>query len=256
MTFDHFEKLNEAQTIRNQLQEALNNITYNLYTIPAQNNGGGSKDYHDYLDKAVSPFIEDHINLIDENNFTKLYEEAESYLTPDLEHATPYLTEYLISCDINPLEYMKKVPREYISGSQDSVIHIPDNIEVIEAQSLNSHNLKHIVLPKNLTQLALHFNTFGSTNNIYLHYPGKESDWKSVCITEGMDGREYDVYVTCEEDGYKQKYGKPNIDVSSVAYNSKWAWGSISNILNDMKTRWELKLDDLKDTYTSYFDED
>ena len=244
MTIKRLEELHaEIEETNNKLKQLCN--TYNI-TQYATN----EDDYSEYLDKIVSPYIEDNIELIDNNEFTELYDRSDSWLTEDYEHLRPYLTDYLISCDINPLEYMKKVPREYTGNWKETSIKIPDNIEDIEPESLNSHRLKHIMLPKNLRRLALHLNIYNA-NNLYLHYPGTEADWESVVVIEGSDGRDYDIYVTCEEDGYKQKYSKPPVfDNGKIYIHSGWKYDK--TFLDKALDYGTVKWSDMKSNLKSY----
>lgn len=254
-----YKKLEELEELKVQLEEAKNRV-FQLSTNAATtssnavfSNGTNEADYSEYLDKNISPYIEDNIELIDTNNFTELYERADSWLTGDFENAKPYITDYLLACDINPLEYMKKVPSEYVNVWRETSIKIPDNIEVIEAESLNSHTLKHIILPKNLQKLSLHLNIYND-NNLYLHYPGTEADWRSIIVIEGSDGREYDIYVCCEEDGYKQKYPEPILDISNIYTHSSWKYDKsfLDKALDYSTVKWS----EMKSNLKSYLDID
>ena len=254
MTYTKLEELAkleaELEEINNKLIQ-LNNTAIKNSNNAVVSNNVNEKDYSEYLDKNISPFIEDNIELIDTNNFTELYEKADGWITGDFEHAKPYLTDYLLSCDINPLEYMRKVPSEYMNGWSETTIKIPDNIEVIEAESLNSHKLKHIILPKNLQKLSLHLNIYND-NNLYLHYPGTEADWRSVVVVEGLDGREYDIYVSCEEDGYKQKYPEPVFDNGKIYIHSGWKHNKsfLDKALDYSTVKWS----EIKSSLKSYID--
>ena len=241
--------------LSNKLDRSANMISNlnNTYSSIISNISDDAKDTLDYLDKIVSPYIENNIELIDDDNFTELYERADSWITEDFEYLKPYLTDYLLSCDINPLEYMKKVPSEYTNGWRELSIKIPDNIEIIEPESLNSHILKHIILPKNLQKISLHLNIYND-NDLYLHYPGTESDWRSVIVIEGSDGREYDIYVCCEEDGYKQKYPEPVFDNGKIYLHSGWNFDKaiLDKVLDYSTVEWS----DMKSSLKSYLNID
>lgn len=256
MTYAKLEELEELkaqlQETKNRLFQLSNNVATNSSNA-AFSNDMNEEDYSEYLDKNISPYIEDNIELIDTNNFTELYERADSWLTGDFEHAKPYITDYLLACDINPLDYMKKVPSEYMNGWRETTVKIPDNIEVIEAESLNSHTLKHIILPKDLQKISLHLNIYNH-NSLYLHYPGTEAEWRSVIVIEGSDGREYDIYVCCEEDGYKQKYPEPVFDNGNIYIHQSWSYDKaiLDKVLDYSTVKWS----DMKSSLKSYLDTD
>ena len=58
--------------------------------------------------KFIENFIHDHINLINDNQWDEVYEKL-SFRVPYLDYIGTF-TEMCLLSDINPLEYIEKVP--------------------------------------------------------------------------------------------------------------------------------------------------
>lgn len=90
---------------------------------------------------CIQTFLENNIDVIDDNRFEELYAAC------DNDHRGK-LTEVLLACDINPLEYLKTVPRKFAAGSTIEEIVIPSNIEGIQDDAFDQcKSLKHIKIP-------------------------------------------------------------------------------------------------------------
>lgn len=104
------------------------------------------------LKPRIKEFIEQYIHLIENNQFTELYREAEKYLANSEIHL---LTECLIHPDVNlqVLSNMNYVPRYYLSTNTDiTAIEIPDSIDLISTRSFDKCiNLKEVILPESVT---------------------------------------------------------------------------------------------------------
>ena len=99
---------------------------------------------------ALKEFIEKNIHLIEKNQFVDLYEEA-CYKLED--ENVGQLTAMLLSCDINPLYFMDKVPPSYLYGVENITdIVIPNNIKSIGLSAFDKcWDLKHVTLPPNIS---------------------------------------------------------------------------------------------------------
>lgn len=95
------------------------------------------------MSPEIKTFIEQHkIELLD-NNFTKLYKDV------DYEYLTE-LSEVLLEAGINPLEYMPRVPNEFLFGAVHSIkdFKIPNNIVSIGKHAFSDTDLVEIVIPQ------------------------------------------------------------------------------------------------------------
>ena len=106
------------------------------------------------VDDELKEFILKHSNLINENNFTQLYNEAKkAFQTPNL--LCPKLTEILLEAGINPLQYMDRIPQYYLAYSDISFINIPDHIKYISNSAFDGcHNLKKIEIPESVVSIG------------------------------------------------------------------------------------------------------
>lgn len=81
----------------------------------------------------LAEFIKAHVDEINENNFTKVYEDLVDDLDSELEEREiGKFTDMLIDAGINPLMYMKTIPQYYMSGSSQTSIEIPEHIQSID----------------------------------------------------------------------------------------------------------------------------
>lgn len=98
--------------------------------------------------EQVKEFIELNIDHIDNNEFEILYSKFRSLApTRDL----GLLTNFLLEAEINPLNYMDRVPRFYAFNSQSiTEITLPPHLEAIHERSFEKcHRLQRVnMLPK------------------------------------------------------------------------------------------------------------
>ena len=75
----------------------------------------------------IKTLIETYFQLIKDEDFESLYEKVES------EWMIKELTEALLKADINPLEYMSRIPACFLAGNKYiNTFNIPSNIRVID----------------------------------------------------------------------------------------------------------------------------
>lgn len=104
----------------------------------------------------LKEFIKSHLDLIDDGKYEKLYYEHmyQFFARAELGLSAPrYLTEFLLSCRINPLNDMKRIPAYYLSGSDVESIVIPEGIEQIGSHAFSgcSKAIGTITLPASCT---------------------------------------------------------------------------------------------------------
>ncbi len=156
------------------------------------------------LQPPVKEFIEEYIDLIDNNRFEELY----SILTdPSLLIATRDVTDALLEVGIDPLDYMTFIPEAFARGSRRSMSNykiptktstidkiydyafsgtdieefiIPEGVQLINNRVfLNCSYLTKIYLPSTLRMMGTCiFSGCGSLYNIY--YNGTMEQWKSI----------------------------------------------------------------------------
>ena len=105
----------------------------------------------------LSDFILTHKKEINENNFTKVYEDAYNSLDAWFRDSSSIgkLTEIFMDAGIEPLSYMKTVPSRYLDGSNITFIEIPNNIKSIGDLAFSAcTRLESITIPDNVTYIG------------------------------------------------------------------------------------------------------
>lgn len=104
----------------------------------------------------IQTFLENNIELVDDSRFEELYAACHDY-----DHGK--LTEVLLTCGINPLEYLKTVPRKFAAESTIEAVVIPSNIEGIQDDAFDQcKSLKHIEIPDSVKFIG-NFAFYGCT---------------------------------------------------------------------------------------------
>ena len=97
------------------------------------------------MNQVVQKFIEKNIELLDSNNFDKLYQKLRQETTPSDVAA---LTEVLIAADIDPLEYLTYVPESFMEMSPHPwVPEMPQNIRYIAKFAFYASDVKDAIIP-------------------------------------------------------------------------------------------------------------
>ena len=103
----------------------------------------------------LAEFIKAHVDEINENNFTKVYEDLVDDLdSEEEEREIGKFTDMLIDAGINPLMYMKTIPQYYMSGSSQTSIEIPEHIQSIDFDAFDGcKGFKSVTIPDNVTSI-------------------------------------------------------------------------------------------------------
>lgn len=128
------------------------------------------------MNKQMKEFIQSHIDMIDNNEFTEIYTELVngSFTSNFVAH----FTKIMFDADINPMPYLEVLPPTFCQLTDITKIDIPDNIQRIcssafllckqlekldlgrGVNSIDSNafygceNLKELVIPSNVKILA------------------------------------------------------------------------------------------------------
>lgn len=94
---------------------------------------------------ALKQFIKDNITLIDRDQYYELYCKLKNTFKNEATLRTRELTEFLIDCNVNPLEYMPTVPHGYLCRSDllDHIV-IPENIDLVGKAAFMDSDLKSV----------------------------------------------------------------------------------------------------------------
>ena len=94
---------------------------------------------------ALKQFIKDNITLIDRDQYYELYCKLKNTFKNEATLRTRELTEFLIDCNVNPLEYMPTVPHGYLCRSDllDHIV-IAENIDLVGRAACMDSDLKSV----------------------------------------------------------------------------------------------------------------
>lgn len=129
-------------------------------------------------------------DYIDRNDFENVYEDLQ-YRSDFIKKykinifSIPYLTStvtsLLLEAGINPLNYLKSIPRYYLcENTEITTFTIPKNIHYISDYAFRScSNLKSIILPKNIVDIGI--NSFEDCPKlIEVIYEGTKEEWSKL----------------------------------------------------------------------------
>lgn len=99
----------------------------------------------------IKDFIESHSQLIQNEDYTALYQVAANELQPS---AVGELTEILLSADIPIVKGLPFIPKYFLAKSTEiKTLIIPENIKKIETTAFWGSSLEVIELPESLEEI-------------------------------------------------------------------------------------------------------
>ena len=117
------------------------------------------------LRNDIKIFIESHADLINDNAWGQIYEDA--YAT--FGEALGLFTDAIIAANINPLDFLEYVPAYYMIGSSEKKLDIPEGVKYIQDDAFAESKLEYINLPNSLQTIG--DNAFISSNIREIHFP-------------------------------------------------------------------------------------
>lgn len=100
------------------------------------------------LSPEIIEIIKNSQELIEENNFSKLYEKIYKVST-GFEDISNF-TLNLYNVGIDPLKYMNSIPKHFLAGTNITSFNIPNNIIEIGESAFGYTELESIKIPKNV----------------------------------------------------------------------------------------------------------
>ena len=105
--------------------------------------------------KEIKEFIEKHIDLIEDGRFEELYKLQSKWYTVELARLVGIFTETLLSADIDPAKYMKKIPPFYLTGTTMVSYTIPQNITSIDWSAfIDCNEFTNVTIPDSVTSIG------------------------------------------------------------------------------------------------------
>lgn len=130
----------------------------------------------------IKEFMENHIDLIDANNFVDLYMAATTKWTFPNNRNTSLMTEYLLEAGINPLEYMDWIPLCMFWESNIKHIDIPETITFIENDAFYGSDIEEITIPASCNHIGPNaFSACGKLTKMTILNPYCNFDEETLC---------------------------------------------------------------------------
>lgn len=131
------------------------------------------------MNDNVKAFIEKNIELVEENKWEELYQQAIVEFEDEDEEYTGAFTDIMLAADIHPELYLKKLPDYFLCGSNIQTFNIPSTIRstgyraFYDCNSLTSvtipdsvaiignntfekcEKLMNVILPDNVTSIGI-----------------------------------------------------------------------------------------------------
>ena len=171
--------------------------------------------------EIIEYFVDKTQEYLDTNNFDRVY----TYLILLIDRGTFFsdelntdidlywddiglFTEFLIGCDINPLEYLDRIPQYYLYRSKSiSEIVVPEGITSIEPNAFNASGVEKITFKgKELKELGS-----GAFANSYL---------KEIKVPEGVTYLRRGCFTSCKHLKYVHLPVSLNYIESHVFYGT------------------------------------
>ena len=129
------------------------------------------------MTERVAKFINIHEELIDANQFLKLYILAASHFNfiGDISE----MTLAFKSVGIEPEKYMTLLPRFYLGYADIEEYSVLDGIKIIYDDAFKGcEKLKNLALPKSITMIG---HAFEDCSNLkYIQYEGTSEEWYKI----------------------------------------------------------------------------
>ena len=185
--------------------------------------------------KLIEKFLSTQIENINNNNWEKFYSELYQFDDEQYKldsYLTPTITENLYKAGINPLLYMKSLPKNFLNSSNIVSFTIPDNIEIIEEYAFyycdyltniklsnnlrvieenafeNCKKLNKIVIPKSIKSIGV--SAFEGSGIKIVIYEGTKEEFKDINISKNNLPLYYNTIVECSDGKLTTKYMEDN----------------------------------------------
>ena len=147
------------------------------------------------MEKELIDFLNENQHLVNENRWEDLYQKCASSIISQL-------TDCLLTAEINPFDYLKRIPAKSFYRSKIVEFTIPDNIITIEDSAFRDcDSLTSIVIPDSVTTIgdgafywcdslteviipdsvtSIGESAFQNCKNLEIKYSGTKAQWKDL----------------------------------------------------------------------------
>lgn len=140
-------------------------------------------------EQYAANFLPQHRMDINNNNFNKVYE--------DWEKSPSYLTNILISAEINPLPYLTNIPQGFAEGltNIEEVVLTNKTVNIQSTAFLECSNLKYLYLPRSIKSIGMF--SFIRCPEIEVEYEGTVEEFKNIQLQ--LTSFHFDVIIKCSD---------------------------------------------------------
>ena len=190
----------------------------------------------------IQEFIEKYINQIEDNNWYNLYHAYIPYELSSKE--TGMFTYSMISCDINPLEYMDIVPPNYLYGYAGNTplnIDIPNNIKQIGNKAFyDAENINYILIPESVKHISVDALPINKNVRIIIPYKSLSEFKEKVVLDIDIYSNDYNI-VSSSTNEVLSSF----IDHTHV----QWEWEPTKSTHNALKSYVDGMFENIKKEY-------
>ena len=126
------------------------------------------------MNHIIKDFINNNEQLIDNNDWSTVYENAAIDIVNNYEIGE--FTTVILDADIDPLEYLDRIPTAYLCSTFTRDFKIPSNIKYIGAYALANTDIKEITIPSNVE----HINNYAFSECDYLEVVNIQSGLRTL----------------------------------------------------------------------------
>lgn len=166
-------------------------------------------------------------DYIDRNDFEKVYGDLQyrsEYMIKykvnvfSIPYLTSTVTSLLLEAGINPLNYLKSIPRYYLCNNTEiTTFTVPKNIHYISDYAFSGcGNLKSIVLPKDIVDIGI--NSFKYCPRLTdVIYEGTKEEWSKLQrINEILIEEVLISKITCSDGVIEIEGNNLNINIEDI----------------------------------------
>lgn len=177
------------------------------------------------MKKIISKFIKAHENLIDNDEWEKIYKDANDY---EFYMYVGELTQILLESSVDPLDYLDYIPEHYLWRTDIEEFQIPNNIIRIDKSAFfNCLKLASIIIPNSVMIIGYGaFHACTSLENVVIGsgvktiedfafgncyklskitYNGTKSQWNHIKKGKDWDSNVGDYTIHCTDGDIKKK---------------------------------------------------
>ena len=183
----------------------------------------------------IENFIKNNANLINENDWDEVYRLV-NYNSIEYNNVGEF-TKIILSCGIDPLPYMERVPSAYFYNVEEPSldIYIPENVKYINQIAFYNCNIRSLHIPKSIIDIDT--SGFALPRNVPIYAP--YNDFEEFARNVSMQVIDWSEYILISSITGNRMQPIPIMDTSNY-------------ILQDQRVTAKYMQDALEKAFNSY----